>query len=80
MRPKVLSQLLILTIFLLAFFVAKIYLNQTVIDEKPFLSDIVHKVSTEDLIAMVFWEKDDATTLRNEIMEEKRNGLRDEEI
>ena len=74
------SPFLALAIFILAFLLVKNYFNIIVVDDKQSWSDVVSKVSTDDLIAMVFWEKDNAKALCNEIVEEKRNGLRDQGI
>jgi len=41
--------------------------------------DILSSITTDDLIAMVFWDKDDSGSLWKEIVKEKRKGLRDEE-
>ena len=39
---------------------------------------IISSVSTSDLIAAVFWDKDSSEQLRMEILEEKAKGERDE--
>ena len=80
MRQDSFSPFLALAIFILAFLLVKNYFNIIVVDDKQSWSDVVSKVSTDDLIAMVFWEKDNAKALCNEIVEEKRNGLRDQGI
>jgi len=41
------------------------------------LEAILNSISINDLIAMVFWEKNDALDLDNEILKEKSDGLRD---
>ena len=41
--------------------------------------DSLSSISIDDLIAMVFWDKDDSENLRKVIVTEKENGLRDEE-
>ena len=41
--------------------------------------DILSSITTDDLIAMVFWDKDNSEHLWKEIIKEKRKGLRDEE-
>ena len=46
--------------------------------EKP-IEEVVKTITVDDLIAMVFWEKDNAQHIRKEILEERRNGQRDQE-
>jgi hypothetical protein len=42
------------------------------------ISGIADSISVDDLIAMVFWEKSGSDHLWNDILEEKRKGLRDQ--
>jgi hypothetical protein len=42
------------------------------------IEDMLESVSVNDLIAMVFWDKSNSNELENEILREKREGLRDE--
>ena len=87
MRPKYFYPLLVLSIFVILFAVNNYFFQIVNNDDngdggtavERSLNDIVNSVTAEDLIAMVFWEKDDAATLCNDIMEEKRKGIRDEE-
>ena len=87
MRPKYFYPLLVLSIFVTLFAVNNYFFQIVNNDDngdggtavERSLNDIVNSVTAEDLIAMVFWEKDDAATLCNGIMEEKRKGIRDEE-
>ena len=43
------------------------------------ISGIVKTITVDDLIAMVFWEKDNSEHIWKEILEERRNGQRDQE-
>ena len=87
MRPKYFYPLLVLSIFVILFAVNNYFFQIVNNDDngdggtavERSLNDIVNSVTAEDLIAMVFWEKEDAATLCNDIMEEKRKGIRDEE-
>jgi hypothetical protein len=46
--------------------------------ESQSIEKIVGGILDEDLVASVFWDVDNRQTLRNLIMEEKRQGLRDQ--
>ena len=46
--------------------------------EKP-IAGILKTITVDDLIAMVFWEKDNSEHIWKEILEERRNGQRDQE-
>ena len=43
------------------------------------IAGIVKTITADDLIAMVFWEKDNSEHIWKEILEERRNGQRDQE-
>jgi hypothetical protein len=47
-----------------------------VIKENPF-SDILSSILIDDLIAMVFWDKETSENLMQEIKNEQKNGVRD---
>ena len=42
------------------------------------IEDILKSVDISDLIAMVFWDKDNSETLVDQIMDEIKNDLRDQ--
>ena len=42
------------------------------------VSEVLNSISTDDLIAMVFWDKENSESMRQEINNEKQKGLRDE--
>ncbi len=46
--------------------------------ESKSIEKIVGGILDEDLVASVFWDVDNRYTLRNLILEEKRQGLRDQ--
>ncbi len=72
--------LALLLIFAIVFGISTFYFQpEEKISAKRNILDILDSTSTEDLIAMVFWDKDDSKTLRREIVKEKREGVRDEE-
>ena len=47
--------------------------------KEKLIEEVVKTITVDDLIAMVFWEKDNAQHIRKEILEERRNGQRDQE-
>ena len=44
------------------------------------VGEILETVSTDDLIAMVFWEENNSEDLRKKIIQEKEEGKRDQVI
>jgi hypothetical protein len=46
--------------------------------EKNVSEEVLNSISTGDLIAMVFWDKDNSESMWQEINDEKQKGLRDE--
>ena len=53
------------------------YLNYYFLSVKT-VDDVVSSVSTADLIAAVFWDKESSEQLKLQILEEKSQGTRDQ--
>ena len=49
-----------------------------VVGEKS-MAEAIKAITADDLIAMVFWEKDNSAHIWNDLIEERKKGLRDQE-
>ncbi len=70
--------LLMFTLVLVFYFYFYSEQERYVLAEKNVSEEVLNSISTGDLIAMVFWDKDNSESMWQEINNEKQKGLRDE--